>query len=161
MPPKKIETNNIPTDSAHFIRTEIDSTDLKKENLVTKKQTKDKKPYLNIKKWRPKVKDEIKETIDVLEEIASHNPGKNALITAKNISDKYKKIRDAKKYKIPGEIVKIEEVEMPEGTIKVPVSIEKTKKAAKKIIKKYDKIRREKKFKKVVDTMEKQTKLTL
>ena len=105
-----------------------------------------KKPYLNIKKWRPKVKDEIKETIDVLEEIASHNPGKNALITAKKIRDKYKKIRDAKKYKIPGEIFKIEEVETPEGKIKAPVSIEKTKKAAKKIIKKYDKIRREKKF---------------
>ena len=29
-------------------------------------------------------------------------------------------------------MVKIEEVEMPEGKIKVPVSIEKTKKAAKK-----------------------------
>ena len=37
-----------------------------------------------------------------------------------------------KKYKIPGEIVKIEEVETPEGKIKVPVSIEKTEKAAKK-----------------------------
>ena len=92
--------------------------------------------HLNIKKWRPKVKDEIKETTDVLEEIASHNPGKNALITAKKISDKYKKIRDTKKYKIPDEIVKIEEVETSEGKIKVPVSIEKTKKAAKKIIKK-------------------------
>ena len=35
VPPKKIETNNIPTDSAHFIRTEID---FKKENLVIKKR---------------------------------------------------------------------------------------------------------------------------
>ena len=58
----------------------------------------------------------------------------------KKISEKYKKIRDAKKHKIPGEIVKIEEIETPEGKIKVPVSIEKSKKAAKKI-KKYDKIR--------------------
>ena len=73
----------------------------------------------------------------------------------KKISEKYKKIRDAKNYKIPGEIVKIEEIETPEGKIKVPVSIEKSKKAAKKITKKYDKIRREKKFKKIVDTMEK------
>ena len=40
-----------------------------------------------------------------------------------------------KKNKIPGEIIKIEEAETPEGKIKVPVSIEKTKKAAKKIIK--------------------------
>ena len=76
----------------------------------------------------------------------------------KKISEKYKKIRDAKKYKIPGEIVKIEEVETPEGKIKVPVSIEKSKKAAKKIIKKYDKIRQEKKFKKIVDTAEKKRK---
>ena len=76
----------------------------------------------------------------------------------KKISEKYKKIRDAKKHKIPGEIVKIEEIETPEGKIKVSVSIEKSKKAAKKIIKKYDKIRREKKFKKIVDTAEKKRK---
>ena len=99
-----------------------------------------------------------------MEEISSLKPGKNAQIAAKKISEKYKKIRNAKKYKIPGEIVKIEEIETPEGKIKVPVSIEKSKKAAKKIIKKYDKIRGEKKFKKIVDTMEKkkkQKKLTL
>ena len=47
-----------------------------------------------------------------------------------------------RKYKIPDEIVKIEEVETPQGKVKVPVSVEKT---AKKVIKKYDKIRREKK----------------
>ena len=41
---------------------------------------------------------------------------------------------------------------------KVPVSIEKSKKAAKKIIKKYDNIRRENKFKKIVDTVEKKRK---
>ena len=126
--------------------------------MTKKRRQKTKKPYLNIKKWRLEVKDEIKETIDVLEEIVSHNPEKNALIAAKIISDKYKTIRDAKKYKIPGEIVKMEEVETPEGKIKVPVSIEKNKKAAKKIIKKYNKIRREKKFKKLVDTVEKKRK---
>ena len=59
-------------------------TDFKEENLASKaRRKKDKKPYLNIKKWRPKVKDEIKETIDVLEEISSLNPGKNAQIAAK------------------------------------------------------------------------------
>ena len=47
-----------------------------------------------------------------------------------------------RKYKIPGKIVQIEEVETPQGKVKVPVSVEKT---AKKVIKKYDKIRREKK----------------
>ena len=72
-----------------------------------KKKTKEKKNVFKYKKWRPKVKDETKETTDVLEEIASHNPGKNALNTAKKISDKSKKIRDTKKYKIPDEIVKL------------------------------------------------------
>ena len=60
-----------------------------------------------------------------------------------------------RKYKIPGEIVKIEEVETPQGKVKVPVSVEKT---AKKVIKKYDKIRRENKFKKIVDANEKRKK---
>ena len=82
----------------------------------------------------------------------------NAQIASKKISEKYKKIRDAKKFEIPGEVVKIEEIETPEGKIKVPVSIEKSKKAAKKIITKYDKIRREKKFERIIDTMEKKRK---
>ena len=54
------------------------------------------------------------------------------------------------KYKIPGEIVKAEDVKIDQETIKVPVSIEKprrsSKEAAKKIKKKHDKIRREKKL---------------
>ena len=36
VPPKKEETNEIPGDAGHFIRTEIDSTDFKKENLASK-----------------------------------------------------------------------------------------------------------------------------
>ena len=60
-----------------------------------------------------------------------------------------KKIREAnakkQKYKIPGEIVRIEEVETPQGQVKVLISIEKQK-ATKKVIKKYDKIRHEKKI---------------
>ena len=103
--------------------------------MTKKKRTKDKKTVFKYKKWRTEVKYEIKETIDVLEEIVSLNPGRNVLIAAKKINGKYKKIRDATKYKITGEIVKIEEVETPDGKIKVPVSTEKTKKAAKKIIK--------------------------
>ena len=50
----------------------------------------------------------------------------------KKLVTNIKKWETQKKYKIPGEIVKIEQVETPEGKIKVPVSIEKTKKAAKK-----------------------------
>ena len=57
------------------------------------------------------------------------------------------------RYKLPGEIVKIETIETPQGQVKVPVSIEKCKrsgnKAAKHIIKKYDNLRREKKFNKL------------
>ena len=48
------------------------------------------------------------------------------------------------KYKIPGEIIKVEEVQTDQGTVKVPVSIEKpksSKETAKNIIKKYNKIR--------------------
>ena len=64
-----------------------------------------------------------------------------------------------KKYKIPREIVIVEDVKTDQGTIKVPVSIEKPKRsgkeAAKKIIKQYDKIRWEKKFKKIVEVEEK------
>ena len=66
------------------------------------------------------------------------------------------------KYKIPGEIVRTETVETPQGEIKVPVSIEKPKwsgkEAAKKMIKKYDKIRREKTFRKIVDADERKKK---
>ena len=119
MPPKKEKTNNIPPDAAHFIRTEIDLTDFKKENLASKaRKEKIKKPYVNIKEWRPKVKDEIKETIGVLDVLIlekTHRLLKQKLV--RNI----KKIRDAKQYKIPGETVKTEEVEDPEGKIKVPI----------------------------------------
>ena len=67
-----------------------------------------------------------------------------------------------KKYKLPGEIVRVEYVKTDQGTIKVPVSIKKPKRsgkgAAKNIIKKYDKIRREKKFDKIIETNEKRKK---
>ena len=94
------------------------------------------------------------------------NLKKNAPLAAKKISEKYKKLREAnarkQKYKIPGEIVRIEKVETNQGEVKVPVSIEKPKRsgkvAAKKIIKKYDKIRCEKTFRKIVDVNEKKKK---
>ena len=52
------------------------------------------------------------------------------------------------KYQIPGEYLKIEEVETQQGKVKVPVSVEKTDK---KVIEKYNNIRHENKFKKIVD----------
>ena len=161
VPPKKETTNKIPDDAGHFTRTEIDSTDFKKENLTSKiRKDKTKKPYFYKEKTQEAPKDsETTETIKILEDIANLEPGKNAQLAAKKISEKYKKMREAlakkRKYKIPGEIVKIEEVETPQGKVKVPVSVEKT---AKKVIKKYDKIRRENKFKKIVDANEKRKK---
>ena len=150
--------NKTPKSDGVLLTTEIDSTDFKKENLTTKiKKNIVKKPFvLKEKKETPD------ETIQLLDKIATLEPGKNAQMAAKKISEKYKKLREAnarkKKYKIPGEIVKIEEFETPQGKVKVPVSIEKSKNTAKKIIKKYDKIRREKKFKKIVDVNKKRKK---
>ena len=119
-----------------------------------------------MKEWWPKVEDETAETIKILDDIAILEPGKNAQIAAKKISEKYKVLRGANgrknKFKLPGKIVKIEKVKTDQGEVNVPVSIEKpkrsSKKAAKKIIKKYDKIRQEKTFKKIVDANEKRKK---
>ena len=36
IPPKKETRNNIPSDAGHFLRTEIDLTEFKKENLAFK-----------------------------------------------------------------------------------------------------------------------------
>ena len=110
---------------------------------------------------------ETVETIKILDDIATLEPGKNAQLAAKKISGKYNKLREAntrkRKYKIPGEIVRIETVETPQGKVKVPVSIEKPKesgkKAAKNIIKKYDKIRCKKAFKKIIEANERKKKV--
>ena len=66
------------------------------------------------------------ETIRILDDIATLEPGKNAQLAAKIISNKYKKLREEnvrkRKYKLPGEIVTIETIETPQGEVKVPVS---------------------------------------
>ena len=162
---KKTPQNNIPADAGHFIWSEIDSTDLKKSNLATKITAK-----MIIDKYRKQARkkrytvqsivlEEAKnaedfdntDTIETLEDIVSLEPGKSAQLTAKKISEKYKKIREANKrknkFKLPGEIVKIETVETSQGDVKVPVSVEKPQssvRAAEKITKNYNKLRREK-----------------
>ena len=168
IPSKKETSNNIPADAAHFIRTEIDLTDFKKENLTTKvkKQNKTKKPYIKKETDEMPKDTETTEILKVLDDIATLEPGKNGQLAAKKISEKYKKTREAtarkNRYKLLGEIVRIEKVETDQWEIKVPVSIEKPKRsgkeAAKKIIKKYDNIRREKTFRKIVDANEKKKK---
>ena len=83
---------------------------------------------------------ETTEIIKVLDDIATLEPGKNAQLAAKKISEKYKKIREESarksKYKIPGEIVRIEKVETHQREVKVPVSIEKPKGSGKEAAKK-------------------------
>ena len=99
---------------------------------------------------------ETDKTLQLLDEISTLGPGKYAQLATKKISEKYKKLREAnarkKKYKIPGEIVRIEKVETNQWEVKVPVSIEKPKRsfkeAAKIIIKNTTKLGKKKHLKK-------------
>ena len=92
VPPKKKTENKIPADAGHFIRTEIENTDFKNENLVTKKtrNKKDRTLYSN-------KNNDTSETLKLLDDIAVMEPGKSAQIAAKKIQKKYKKIRENKK----------------------------------------------------------------
>ena len=96
VPPRKEETNKIPDDAGHFVTTEIDSTDFKKENLASKvRKYKTRKPYISKEKIEDMLKDsETVETINILEDIATLDPGKNIQLAAKKISEKYKKLRE-------------------------------------------------------------------
>ena len=89
VPPKKKTENKIPGDAGHFIRTEIENTDFKNENLVTKKtrNKKDRTPYSN----KNNNNNDTSETLKLLDDIAVMEPGKSAQIAAKKIQKKYKK----------------------------------------------------------------------
>ena len=95
------------------------------------------------------------ETIQILDDIAILEPGKNAQIAAKKISEKYRLIRQAngkKKFKLLGEIVTIETIKTPQGDVKVPFS-GTSQKAANRIKDKYARIRQKKaKSKKIVES---------
>ena len=129
VPPKETFQNNIPADAGHFIRSEIDSTDLKKSNFVTKITTKKivdkyrkqarKKPYTVasvVLEEATNAEDfDNTDTIETLEDITSLQPGKSAQLAATKVNEKYKKTREEnkrkKKFKLSGEIVRIEIVE--------------------------------------------------
>ena len=109
IPPKNMLKNKIPYNAGHFMRTEIDSTDLKKSNLAPKipsiKRKRDKKvpytvPTVNLDK--PENAEDLDniETIEALVDIASLQPGRNAQLAAKKISKKYQKIKEATTKKI-------------------------------------------------------------
>ena len=140
VPPKKEDSNKIPGDAGHFIRTEIENTDFKNENLVTKeiRNKSVKKPYLKTKKDRG----DNNETIKILEDIAVLEPGKNAQIAAKKINEKYKK-----KYKLPREVAVGDRINTTEGEkIKIvtkPSNISSLR-ASKKIKEKYRNLRKAK-----------------
>ena len=89
------------------------------------------------------------ETIKDLGDIVVLEPGKNAQIATKKISEKYKLIRQAnarKKFKLPGEIVTIETIKTRQGDVKVPVTVPKktSQEAAKRIKDQYARIRQNK-----------------
>ena len=163
--PRKTEENKILSDAGHYIRSKIDATDLKNMNLPSKITAKNilnkyrkmarKRSYKvpDIVVEEPSNTEEIDKVdkTETLEDIAPLQPGKSAQLAAKKISEKYKKIKEANKiknkFKLPGEIVKIETAETSQRDVKVPVSVEKPKSsvhAAKKVTKMYDKLRREK-----------------
>ena len=83
------------------------------------------------------------DAIETLDNIATLQPGKNAQLTAKKISEKYNKLREAinrkNKFKLPGEVVKTETIETPQGEVNVPVSIPKPKVSSVKTAKKNNK----------------------
>ena len=63
------------------------------------------------------------------------NQVKMQRLQRKKISEKNKALREANargnKFKLPGEIVKIEKVKTDQGKVNVPVSIEKAKRSTK------------------------------
>ena len=95
VPPNKKTENKIHGDAGHFVRTEIENTDFKNENLVTKKtrNKKDRTPYSN----KNNNNNDTSETLKLLDDIAVMEPGKSAQIAAKKIQKKYTKIRENKK----------------------------------------------------------------
>ena len=103
IPPKKTNDINIPADTGHFIRSEIDSTDLKKSNLAANIKAKKivdkyrkaarKRQYTvpNVVLEAPSNTEDIDriDTIEMLEDIAALQPGKNAQLAATKICEKY------------------------------------------------------------------------
>ena len=92
-------------------------------------------------------------TMEILDDIATLEPGKNAQIAAKKISERYKKIRETKKrktFKLPGEIAQIQVEEIPQVRVEIPASIPQPisniskLKTAKKVSKNYEEIKRQK-----------------
>ena len=105
VPPKKAEENKISADAGHFIRSEIEATNLKKSNIASKITAKNivnkcrkmswKRSYNvpNIVLEEPRNTEHLDkiDTIETLEDIASLQPGKNAQLAAKKNKKKVRK----------------------------------------------------------------------
>ena len=104
------------------------------------KKNKTKKSYIKKETDETPKDTETTKILKVLDDIVTLEPGKNAQLAAKKISEKYKKISEATarkdRCKLPEEIVRIEKVETDQGEVKVPVSIEKPKRSGKEAAKK-------------------------
>ena len=94
IPPKKDKKNRYVLIKTHFIRTEIDLTDCKKENLISKV----KKPYIYEKEMPKSL--ESNETIRLLDETATFVPGKKAQLAAKNTKNKEKQMLKNRRIKL-------------------------------------------------------------
>ena len=114
IPPKKIDQNKIDKDAGHFIRTEIDSTDFRKENLASKS-----KKSKNSKKSKKTPDSKTVKIEDVLDQ--------DAQIEVKKLKEKY-----PLKFKLPGKTGKVFNTDT------------NRLKASEKIYEKYKKIRQNK-----------------
>ena len=112
IPPKTTEENKV-CDAGHYIRSEIENTDFKRSNLASKITARNiVNKYRKMARKRPynvpsivleepsntKDLDQV-DTIEALNDIAALQPGKNAQLAAKKISEKYKKNEGSKQKK--------------------------------------------------------------
>ena len=105
VPPKQPGENKLPADAGHFIRSEIEATDLNKSDLATEIKGKNivnkyrkmarKRPYKvpDIVLEEPANTEEIDkiDTIETLEDIAALQPGRNAQLAVKKNKRKIQK----------------------------------------------------------------------
>ena len=96
VPPKKKTENKIPGDAGHFVRTEIENTDFKNENLVTKKtrNKKDRTPYSN----KNNNNNDTSETLKLLDALQLRNQVKVLKLQLKRCKKSIKKLERIRKY---------------------------------------------------------------
>ena len=118
----------------------------KYRNLVRKKPYK--RPPAGVVERKTKNDDisDGEDTLNTFDTIAELQPGKNAQIAAKNISEKYKKMREAKRrkniFRLSGQIVPSAPVVTAQGDVVIPAPVASQKVSVRRAA---DKIRQENK----------------